>query len=105
MLEGRDISVCVRARPLLKHELDHDHFEVVHAVDPHFYFLEPKMSVRGLPSMKSEAHLVDNSFGGQDQNDKVYTSVIYPLIDLCFEGGLSSIFAYGQTGSGKTYTI
>ena len=85
----------MRARPLLQHELDHDHFEIVHAINPHFYFLEPKLSIRQQPSMKSESHLVDYSFGPQDQNDTVYESVIYPLIDLCFEGGLSSIFAYG----------
>ena len=97
--------MCIRARPLLQHEIDHGHFEVVHAVDPHFYFLEPKVSIRQKASMKSESHLVDYSFGPSDQNDKVYQSIIYPIIDLCFEGGLSSIFAYGQTGSGKTYTI
>jgi len=27
------------------------------------------------------------------------------LIDLAFQGGISTIFAYGQTGSGKTFTI
>ena len=55
--------------------------------------------------MKTESHLVDYSFGPSDSNDHVYESIIYPVIDLCFEGGLSSIFAYGQTGSGKTFTI
>ena len=31
VIEGRDIDVCIRARPLLTHELQSEFFEVVHS--------------------------------------------------------------------------
>ena len=30
-IEGRDIKVCIRARPLLEHEKEQKYFEIVHA--------------------------------------------------------------------------
>ena len=31
MIEGRDIRVCIRARPLLEHEKEQKNFDIVHA--------------------------------------------------------------------------
>lgn len=45
IVEGRDISVCVRARPLLDFELSAGYFDIVHAQKPTFYLLEPKLNV------------------------------------------------------------
>ena len=45
IIEGRDISVCVRARPLLEHELKEGYFDIVYAHKPNFYLLEPKLNV------------------------------------------------------------
>ena len=105
MLEGRDISVVIRSRPLLQHELDQGYFETVHAQNPNFHFFENKLNFQTKPSFNSEINQVDSAFGGLDDNQKVYESVINPLIDLSLNGGFSVLFAYGQTGSGKTYTV
>lgn len=103
--EGRDISVCVRSRPLLEHEINQECFDITHAKDKDFYFFEPKIDVRERPTFQKEGHDVDHAFGPNDDNETVYQAIINPLIDLALKGGCSSIFTYGQTGSGKTYTI
>lgn len=53
------------------------------------------MSVRLQPEMKSECSLVDNAFGPEDDNEKVYDSTVRPLIDASLQGGSSYLFAYG----------
>ena len=60
-----------------------------------------KMTAQIVP----DSYLVDYAFGGKDDNQKVYESLMNPVLDLSLKGGLGSIFAYGQTGSGKTFTI
>jgi len=45
IIEGRDISVCIRARPLLEHETREGYFDIVYAKKPNFYLLEPKLNV------------------------------------------------------------
>ena len=59
VVEGRDISVCIRARPLLQHEVEQGYFEVVHSQNPKFHFMEPSFSVKKVAQLKSEACLVD----------------------------------------------
>lgn len=48
-VEGRDINVCLRSRPLLEHELAAEYFDITHANQPNFYFFEPKVSLKGEP--------------------------------------------------------
>lgn len=103
--EGRDISICVRARPLLEHEISQECFDITHAKDQDFFFFEPKVDLRQRPQFQKEAHDVDHAFGPNDDNETVYQAIINPLKELAFKGGFCSIFTYGQTGSGKTYTI
>ena len=45
--------------------------------------------------MTPKSHLVDFAFGGEDQNQKIYEMVMFPLIDLALKGGMCSVFAYG----------
>lgn len=105
MLEGRDIRVVIRARPLLKHEVDQNYFSCVHAQNPNFHFFENKLDFKSSPKFNSENNSVDNAFGPEDDNQKVYQDIINPLIDLSLNGGFAVLFAYGQTGSGKTFTV
>jgi excinuclease UvrABC helicase subunit UvrB len=35
----------------------------------------------------------------------VYSDLVAPLVESCFNGYNATVFAYGQTGSGKTYTM
>lgn len=46
VVEGRDIDVCIRARPLLQYELDQEYFEVTHAQNPNFHFMEIKLDLK-----------------------------------------------------------
>ena len=68
IVEGRDIDVCIRARPLLEHEINDQHFEVTHAQHPEFHFMEPKLNLKQLPTITPTSNLVDFAFGGEDQN-------------------------------------
>ena len=44
-----DMCVCVRARPLLRHELDAEYFDCVSCVNPKVSAMEPRLDVRGMP--------------------------------------------------------
>ena len=77
----------------------------VHAQHPNFHFFDCGMDFKASPLCKSEANLVDFAFGPEDDNQKVYDSIVGPLIDLSLQGGFAVLFAYGQTGAGKTYTV
>lgn len=72
VVEGRDINVCIRARPLLAHEVEQNHFDVVHATPQTFHFLESKLNVRQQPIIEKQEFQVDHAFGPRDDNDKVY---------------------------------
>ena len=52
LVEGRDIDVCVRVRPLLAYEEKLGFFTPILASHPHLHALEPRLDVRGKP--KSE---------------------------------------------------
>lgn len=90
---------------MLQHEVESEFFEVVEASNPKFYFMEPKVSMKGVANLDTQEFKVDHTFGAADDNDKVYSEIAYPLIDMSLKGGMSTIFAYGQTGSGKTFTM
>jgi kinesin family protein 2/24 len=48
IVEGRDINIVVRARPLLEYEVKENYFDITHAQNKSFYFFEPKISVKEL---------------------------------------------------------
>ena len=43
-IEGRDIKVCIRARPMLEHEKAQNYFEIVHAQNQKFHFFGTRMN-------------------------------------------------------------
>lgn len=43
--------------------------------------------------------------GPEDDNAKLYDTVVAPAVPNILRGGTSSFFAYGHSGSGKTHTI
>lgn len=47
----------------------------------------------------------DNCFSHAQDNQEIYSTCVYPLIECFFNGSNTTCFAYGQTGSGKTYTM
>lgn len=112
--EDSCITVCVRARPLSKQELETSStlaisFSGQNAVD---------LYVSGVPT--NIASLTDNdrmnlrdfhrfnfdlAFNSSLTQGEVYEKVARPVVASSFKGFNNCIFAYGQTGSGKTYTM
>ena len=44
-------------------------------------------------------------FGPEDDNSRLYDTIVAPAIPKVLRGGNCSFFAYGHSGSGKTHTI
>ena len=72
VVEGRDIDVVIRARPLLAHELENNYFEVIHSQKHTFHYMDPSLSLKKEPRLKVDAHQADFSFGQTDSNEMVY---------------------------------
>ena len=47
IVEGRDINVVIRARPLLDYEVQQGYFETCFATNKKFHFIETKINFRG----------------------------------------------------------
>lgn len=104
-LEGRDIDVCIRVRPLLSHETSKGFFSTTFARgEDSVTAMEPRIDVRGEPRVKTHDYHVDFAFGPDNTTHHVYDNVTRPLIELGLKGGVCTLLAYGQTGSGKTFT-
>ena len=95
VVEGRDIDVVIRARPLLAHELENNYFEVIHSQKHTFHYMDPSLTLKKEARLKTDANKVDYSFYQTDSNEMVYQSIIHPLIDKSLKGGLCSLFTYG----------
>ncbi|XP_061583678.1 kinesin-like protein KIF21B isoform X1 [Cololabis saira] len=54
---------------------------------------------------KDKAFTYDFVFDIESEQQHIYQSCVYKLIEGCLEGYNATVFAYGQTGSGKTYTM
>ncbi|KAJ3091054.1 hypothetical protein HDU96_003159 [Phlyctochytrium bullatum] len=106
-LKDQEMVVCIRARPLLQHELSRGLFGDI-TTDPlhrtaHLHTIE--QSLQGTPLVKSRAFTVDAAFDASVSSETVYATVARDLVPLALDGGVASLFAYGQTGSGKTFTV
>ena len=105
ILEGRDISVCTRIRPLLHYEKTAGYFETIIANQPMIHTFQPTFDFKKAVRPVTSSQKVDFAFGPEHTNEDVYKAAVVPLVDLGLRGGVSTLFAYGQTGSGKTFTI
>ncbi|KAI8592624.1 P-loop containing nucleoside triphosphate hydrolase protein [Geranomyces variabilis] len=105
-LEGRDHTVCVRVRPLLKHEeVDGGNYSVVTANNPAVHVHSLDFRWNGRSNIRTNKYDADVVFGPDDSTDAVYNAIALPLIPLVLSNGMGTLLAYGQTGSGKTYTM
>ena len=50
-IEGRDINVCIRSRPLLGFEIEQGYYDCLHAHENTFYFFEPKLDFKQDPTI------------------------------------------------------
>ena len=105
VINGNDISVCVRVRPLLNYEKEAKLFGTILANHPQVVLAEPKFTVKGEAKIIPSTFNVDFAFGPDNDTNEVYKCVAEPILDIGLQGGVSTIFAYGQTASGKTFTI
>ena len=103
ILDGCDISVCVRIRPLLEYEKIY--FNVMATGQNQIHLAEPRISVKGQAKIIKSTFQVDHAFGPEQTNDQIYENISDSVISMGLQGGVSTIFAYGQTASGKTFTI
>mmetsp|Transcript_33370 Transcript_33370/g.87872 ORF Transcript_33370/g.87872 Transcript_33370/m.87872 type:complete len:588 (-) Transcript_33370:216-1979(-) len=108
------IRVCVRKRPMLRLEMERRDFDVVDLVPsqapassgPRALFVhEPRSQVNLTKAVDSHSFSFDAAFGQSDDNHRIYSVAVHPLVDHVARGGVASVFAYGQTGSGKTHTM
>lgn len=56
----------------MEHELQAEYFDVTHAHGDQFHFYEPKLNLKLEPTIDKQQFKVDNAFGPDDHNDKVY---------------------------------
>ena len=57
IVEGRDINVAIRSRPLLDYELNEGYYETCYAKGKSFHFMEPKLNIKEECILnKPEAH-------------------------------------------------
>jgi hypothetical protein len=67
-VEGRDINVAIRARPLLGYEKEAGFFETCYARGKSFHFMEPKVDFKGKVNITPDDSKVDYSYWGPDSN-------------------------------------
>ncbi|XP_039928621.1 kinesin-like protein KIF2C isoform X4 [Hirundo rustica] len=105
-IEEHRICVCVRKRPLNRHELQKKECDVVTVPSKCVLMVhEPKQKVDLTKYLDTQTFRFDFSFDETSSNEMVYRFTARPLVETIFEGGKATCFAYGQTGSGKTHTM
>jgi hypothetical protein len=94
--EEESVSVCMRLRPLLRHEHGAEEGMVVRGD-------ARSIEVRG---DKQEVFTCSRAFGpSSTQEDLFQESGVRDLLRASLYGYRATLFAYGQTGAGKTYTV
>ena len=81
------MTVCVRVRPVLEHEMSPGYINVVHTANPVVLVTEPV--VRSVPGVSSAKEIrlntsqfsVDMVFGPDDDNEVVYSNTIQLLLN------------------------
>ncbi|RKO93688.1 hypothetical protein BDK51DRAFT_29168, partial [Blyttiomyces helicus] len=98
----KDVSICVRIRPLLQNELEKGLFSAVIGVNPdvHAHSIESRWNVFGnerVGTFKSHKFGVDTVFSETNSSEEVYVETAQRLIPIALGSGVGTLFAYGQT--------
>ena len=104
----QNIRVCVRKRPIFKHEIEDFEFDVVSAIGGRLAVIHDGRMHTDMRRQFMNHHqfLFDQVFDEKTNNDDVYRSAVAPLAKFAStEGGYCTCLVYGQTGSGKTFTM
>ena len=86
ILNGNDISVCVRVRPLLDYEVQTNYFETVLSNHPQVHVVEPRISVKGEEKIVKSSYNVDFSFGPKNATEEIYDCVANPVVSMGLQG-------------------
>jgi hypothetical protein len=119
MEDADRIKVFIRARPLLRLEVEEDAASAAGAgLDPSRAAASPwgvcwrPHGEEGLidelavaESGSSRAHCFDGVIEPTAKNSAVFSRCVAPLVGRVLQGVSCCCFAYGQTGSGKTFTM
>ena len=109
MWEGQaNVLVCVRVRPLLKHDVIKKSIcrvldsKVVIIMDPQ---ADNKADILRAKRTREKQYAFDYVFEQGTSQESMYHHSAKFLIHGVLDGFNATVFAYGQTGSGKTYTM
>ena len=86
ILDGNDISVCVRVRPLLEHETQANYFKTVFSNQPQVHVAESRISVKGEAKVLKSSYNVDFAFGPENSTEEIYQCVADPVISMGLQG-------------------
>jgi kinesin family member 2/24 len=104
----QNIRVCVRKRPIFKHEVEDFEFDVVSAIGGRVAVVHDGRMHSDMRRHFMDHHkfAFDNIFDEKTNNEEVYTCAVAPLAKYAtVERGYCTCLVYGQTGSGKTFTM
>ncbi|RWS13436.1 kinesin-like protein KIF2A [Dinothrombium tinctorium] len=105
-IEGYQICVAVRKRPMNKKEIQKKDIDVITVPNKDTIIVhEPKHKVDLTRYLENQLFRFDYAFDETADNELVYKYTAKPLVQTIFDGGMATCFAYGQTGSGKTHTM
>lgn len=105
-VEGYQICVAVRKRPMNKKEAQKKDIDVITVPNKDMIIVhEPKHKVDLTRYLENHMFRFDYAFDETADNELVYKYTARPLVQTIFDGGMATCFAYGQTGSGKTHTM
>ena len=100
------LRVCVRKRPLLRHEVEEgNEFDVLSCIGKRAVLHQTRRTVDQTRELQNHSFTFDELFDADCDTAEVYARTAKPLVSSVFAGGRATCFAYGQTGSGKTYTM
>ena len=86
ILNGNDISVCVRVRPLLEYEVQANYFETVLSNHPQVHVVEPRISVKGEDKIVKSSYNVDFSFGPNNVTKEIYDCMAGSVVSIGLQG-------------------
>ena len=89
ILDGNDISVCVRVRPLLEHETKANYFKTVFSNQPQVHVAESRISVKGEAKVLKSSYNVDFAFGPENSTEEIYQCVADPVISMGLQGSFT----------------
>ncbi|KAI8646769.1 P-loop containing nucleoside triphosphate hydrolase protein [Parasitella parasitica] len=100
------IKVCIRKRPLNRHEIATNEPDTSELISSRTIEIHaPKQKVDLTKYTLQHSFTFDHVFDCNASNESIYQQTIQPLVEHMLRGGKATCFAYGQTGSGKTFTM